>query len=80
LAPGSMHCILNYDFMFTRSLRDIPFIQWLETLVLGESAPETVACEGEECFMDPVCEACLESGGPGCNFCRGWPERHRREE
>jgi hypothetical protein len=47
---------------------------WTEQLVLGPALPEKVACHGQACCEDPVCEACgTAEAGAWCRFCEGWP-------
>ncbi|MEE2786097.1 MAG: pectin acetylesterase-family hydrolase [Myxococcota bacterium] len=76
-APGSMHCILNYEHMHTRTVNGVPFSEWLTQFVLGDDLPDSVGCVGEGCYDDPVCAACLKEKGPGCHFCNDWPDRYR---
>ena len=80
VAPGSMHCIIPYPFMTSRTVDGVAFTDWVDTLIEGEEMPATVACEGESCFDDPVCETCAETPMPWCGFCRGWPEEFRPPE
>jgi len=79
IAPGPMHCITPYDFMYQRS-GETPFIAWLDQLVFGDDLPSDVACEGAECDTSPLCDACAamqassEEADRYCRFCDGWPE------
>jgi hypothetical protein len=71
--PGSMHCALPYAFFYTRDVNGVSLADWTEQLVLGNETPSSVACEGDGCCHDPVCDACQgKSEGP-CKFCSNWP-------
>jgi len=80
MAPGSMHCIIPYPFMTTRTTDGVAFTDWVDDLIQGEEMPDSVACTGESCFDDPVCESCAEAPMPWCGFCRGWPDEFRPPE
>lgn len=75
IAPGPVHCITPYDFMFERK-GQTPFITWLEDFVYGDAAPEPYACEGAACDEAPLCDRCASADEPDlyCSFCEGWPE------
>jgi hypothetical protein len=79
IAPGPIHCITPYDFMFRRA-GDDPFIDWLTSFVFDDEVPDDVACEGSACADEPLCAACAEQQAAGeepdlyCRFCDGWPE------
>ena len=53
VAPGSMHCILNYAHMHTRTVNGVLFADWLEQLVLGETMPDSVSCDGKNASTIP---------------------------
>jgi len=71
--PGSMHCVLPYPFFYTREVGGVSLAAWTEQLVLGTSIPDSVACEGESCCQDPVCDACKGNTQNPCKFCNSWP-------
>ena len=71
--PGSMHCVTPYPFYATREVDGVRLADWTAELVGGEAIPETVACEGEGCCDDPVCDACGDSTEGPCRFCGLWP-------
>lgn len=73
--PGSVHCAAIYPYFDEREVNGVAMSDWVEQLVEGEDAPETVACDGAACCMDPICDACLD-GDPGahCRFCETWPQ------
>lgn len=76
VAPGPAHCILGFQSYYSRDAGPgtMPFSQWLETLIEGDALPPSVACEGEACLQDSVCEACAEGvEWPECGFCSDWP-------
>lgn len=77
VTPGSAHCATPYPYLFDRTVDGIAQIDWLDQLVTGAEAPPSVACAGEGCFDDPVCDACAEEMAPWCRFCEGWPDRYR---
>ena len=73
--PGPMHCVIPYDFFYTRKVGDRLLTDWLTQLVIGKDLPGDVSCEGDGCLDDPVCNACAAAGDetPGyCGFCQGW--------
>ena len=84
IAPGPMHCLIPYAFMYDRvtanSDGETKFIDWMTDFVQGD-LPDSVACEGESCYDDFVCEACLNGSDTGsyCGFCQGWPDNARFE-
>lgn len=82
--PGSMHCATPYPFFSTRTVNGVKLVDWAVDLVDAPAMPDSVKCEGEACFDDPVCASCAEGGASvGANFCRfceGWPERFRPPE
>lgn len=71
--PGSMHCALPYPFFYTREVNGVKLSEWTEQLVLGDSPPDSVACEGDSCCHDAVCDACQGHTESPCNFCKNWP-------
>src|SRR5690606_13266749 len=62
VAPGPIHCITPYEFMFQRT-GETPFIDWLTEFVYGDAIPADYACEGAGCDVQPLCDACA-SGDP----------------
>ncbi|MCA9538561.1 MAG: pectinesterase [Myxococcales bacterium] len=79
--PGPMHCALPYPFLADREVNGVRQIDWVDDLVNAPEMPAPVACEGEACFDDPVCDACAANGGgPGCGFCDGWPDQFRNPQ
>ena len=71
--PGSVHCATIYPYFHERTVNGVGLAQWTQQLVEGDAAPDTVACEGEECCNDPICDACLAGGGGAhCGFCDTW--------
>ncbi|MCA9625028.1 MAG: hypothetical protein KC731_38650, partial [Myxococcales bacterium] len=79
VAPGPVHCITPYEFMFSR-VGDDPFVDWLTSFVYDDAIPADVACEGAACDTSPPCDRCAEQEANGeeldryCGFCKGWPE------
>lgn len=75
VAPGPIHCITPYEFMFQRA-GETPFIDWLTDFVYGDAIPDDQACEGAACDVEPLCDACDAAAEPDryCGFCKGWPE------
>ncbi|MCB9734848.1 MAG: pectinesterase [Deltaproteobacteria bacterium] len=81
LAPGQIHCITPYRFFYDRQTgpagAPIEFSTWLDELINGSSPPPSVACDGDACLTDPICDACAASAapteGPVCRWCEGWP-------
>ena len=71
--PGSMHCVTPYDFFRTREVNGVRLEDWTSELVEGESLPAPVACEGQSCCDDPICDACGDSIEGRCRFCALWP-------
>ena len=71
--PGSMHCALPYPFFYTREVNGVKLADWTEQLVLGDDPPASVACEGDGCCHDPVCDACKGITESPCKFCKNWP-------
>jgi hypothetical protein len=71
--PGSMHCVLPYDFFYTREVDGVQLVDWVEQLVTGAEMPASAKCEGAECCSDPVCDACAGSTEGPCRFCDEWP-------
>ncbi len=81
IPPGPVHCVLPYHHFYTVESDGTRFVDWLEAFAHGDSLPDDEACQGEACYDDPVCAACVEDGdGQACGFCRGWPENFRFEE
>ncbi len=81
IPPGPVHCILPYHIFYSQAVGGVRFVDWLRELVLGEDIPDDAACEGEACFDDEACAACVEDDGLAwCGFCRGWPDKYRFEE
>ena len=74
--PGPVHCVTPYPFYFEREVSGVRLSDWVEDLVLAETPPQSVACEGAECCDDPICAACAANGNTDlwCGFCRGWPD------
>ena len=77
-----MHCIIPYAFMYDRITQtndgEVSLIEWMTDFVQGE-IPDSAVCEGEACYDDFVCEACLNGSdtSPYCGFCQGWPNNAR---
>ena len=77
VAPGPLHCIGAYPYFLEREVNGVNFAAWQKQFIEGDTMPDSVMCEGLTCFDDPFCEQCEENGGgPGCGFCRSWPERY----
>ena len=73
IAPGPMHCIIPYTHMYTRTSDDVRFVDWLTSFLRDPSIPDSVACSGDDCLSDSVCDACAEGNGHiYCGFCDGW--------
>jgi hypothetical protein len=69
-----MHCVTPYPFFATREVEGVTLSDWTAQLVLGESMPDSVACDDEGCCEAPVCDACAAGEhGAWCRFCEGWP-------
>ncbi len=80
LAPGPVHCVILYPFYGSRVSDGVALKDWVHDLVFGDALPDDVACQGEDCFDDAVCDACAAGDtGLHCGFCRGWPEDYRGE-
>ena len=85
IAPGPMHCIIPYGFMYDRVTEtadgEVPFLEWMVDFVRGD-LPDTATCTGESCYDDFVCEGCLNGSDTQryCGFCQGWPDNARFEE
>lgn len=76
---GPVHCILPYHFFDTRAIGDVRWTDWMSDFIWADTLPADRACEGEECFDDPVCAACAaDDSAMHCGFCRGWPDRYRQ--
>lgn len=72
--PGSVHCVSIYSLFDTRVVNGVALSDWTTQLVEGETIPDSVACEGADCCIDPACDACLAgSGDAWCRFCDLWP-------
>ncbi|MGB0647736.1 MAG: pectin acetylesterase-family hydrolase, partial [Bradymonadia bacterium] len=77
LAPGPLHCIGAYPYFSERVTNGVRFADWQRQFIEGDTMPESVYCEGLDCFEDDFCEQCAANdGGPGCRFCNQWPERY----
>ena len=80
LAPGPLHCISAYPFFLEREMQGVRYADWQRQLIAGDTMPESLFCEGLECFDDPFCVQCEENdGGPGCGFCQSWPGRYETQ-
>ncbi len=82
VTPGAVHCSTPYPFLFEREVDGVAQIDWMTRLVEDETPPPSVRCEGEGCFDDPICAACVdtpdgEEPAGWCRFCDGWPDRYR---
>jgi Pectinacetylesterase len=74
VAPGPMHCVTPYPFFETREVEGVTLSDWTAQLVLGETMPDSVACDDDGCCEAPVCDACAAGDhGAWCRFCEGWP-------
>ena len=84
VAPGPMHCVIPYPFMYERVTTsangEVQLLDWMVDFVQGE-IPDSARCEGEDCYDDFVCEACLNGSDTSryCGFCQGWPDNARFE-
>lgn len=77
LAPGPLHCLGAYPYFMNRSVNGVRFADWQKQFVEGDTMPDSVYCEGLDCFDDDFCEQCVANdGGPGCDFCSQWPDRY----
>jgi hypothetical protein len=73
--PGSMHCAIPYAFFADREVDGVRLEDWTVQLATGETPPANVACEGEDCCVDPICAMCDDDPAmPGCRFCEGFPD------
>lgn len=76
IAPGPVHCIHPYRIFFDRvsGADDKAYLDWLDDFVNGDTLPDDVACQGEACKSDPVCDACKTSGSEDlvCRWCTEW--------
>ena len=72
--PGSMHCVTPYDILYRREVNGVKLSSWVEQLATG-TLPAPVACEGNACCSDPVCDACTGTASDPryCRFCESWP-------
>ena len=68
LATGPIHCIHPYGMMFQRNSEGVKYTSWLKQLISEPSLPDDVACTGDACSDDPICQACTD--GPRGNWCR----------
>ena len=84
VAPGPMHCVIPYAFMYDRVTQstngEVQLLDWMVDFVQGE-LPDSARCQGEDCYDDFVCEACLNGSDTNryCGFCQGWPDNARFE-
>jgi len=72
LMHGEVHCITPYDIFYTNKVGDNSFLDWLNDFIHGEDLPDDVACQGDDCLNDPVCDLCAETEGEAgmyCGFC-----------
>ena len=72
LMHGEVHCVTPYDIFYTNKVGDSSFLDWVNAFVDGEDLPDDVACEGDDCLNDPVCDLCEETEGAAgmyCGFC-----------
>ncbi len=71
--PGSVHCATPYPYFHERTVNGVALSEWTRQLAEEDAMPSTVACEGEACCQDPVCDACLAGDTrPHCRFCDTW--------
>ncbi|MBX3270637.1 MAG: pectinesterase [Sandaracinaceae bacterium] len=71
--PGSVHCATPYPYFQEREVNGVRLADWTRRLAEEDAAPPTVACEGEGCCSDPVCDACLAGDTRAhCGFCDTW--------
>jgi len=75
--PGPVHCVTPYPFYSSRTVNGVKLSDWVRDLIFAEEMPDSVKCQGEDCYDDPVCADCEINGGLWCGFCRGWPENFR---
>jgi hypothetical protein len=75
--PGPVHCVTPYSFFKIRDVNGTKLTDWVSDLIFADEMPDSVKCQGEECYDDPVCASCAENGGIWCGFCRGWPDEFR---
>lgn len=81
IPPGPVHCVLPYHHFYSVEADGTRFVDWLSEFAHGDALPDDKACQGEACYDDPVCAACVEDGdGLACGFCRGWPDDFRFDE
>ena len=73
VGPGSMHGALPYSFFETREVNGVKLRDFSEELALGETLPDSIACDGAECCSDPVCDACRDFTTRPCIYCANWP-------
>ena len=84
VAPGPMHCVIPYPFMYDRVTTsangEVQLLDWMVEFIDGE-LPDSARCQGEDCYDDFVCEACLNGSDTSsyCGFCQGWPDNARFE-
>ena len=71
--PGSVHCATPYPYFYERTVNGVALSEWTRQLAEDDTPPATVACEGEACCSDPICDECLAGGtGAHCRFCNTW--------
>ena len=71
--PGSVHCSTIYPYFHEREVNGVGLADWTRELAEGDTMPDSVACEGEACCSDPICDACLAGDTRAhCGFCDTW--------
>lgn len=75
--PGSVHCVTPYTYYRDRVVNGVKLSDWMRDFIFADEIPDSVKCDGEDCYNDPVCDACAVDGGIWCGFCRGWPDAFR---
>jgi hypothetical protein len=80
IPAGPVHCVTPYPFFKTRMVNGVGLVDWLRDFIHGDEIPASQKCQGDDCFEDPVCDACAELGNIWCHFCDGWPDRFRPNE
>lgn len=73
IPPGSVHCATPYPYFHERTVNDVALAEWTRQLAEEDTMPASVACEGEACCQDPICDACLAGDTRAhCGFCDTW--------
>ena len=69
-----MHCLHPYDAYYTRTVAGTAYTDWVDALHNDPTAPDSVACEGDACLSDPVCDGCADGTIEGgiCRWCEDW--------